>query len=288
MPTLQHQLQQLQNALVSIYPHTEARALALWTLEYATSYSRVQLLSCLNEQPTNQQQQTINDISEQLLQHKPIQYIIGEAPFFGLTLNVSPDVLIPRPETEELVDWIQQTIKTQFAPDQTIALLDIGTGSGCIAVALNQLLPNLAVTATDISRNALAIAQLNAQKYHQTIQFIGADILDTNQYSLFNTYDIIVSNPPYIGADEKDSLDANVLNYEPHLALFVPANNVLLFYDAILQFAQQHLNPNGWLFFETHQNYAQQTANLAEQYGFCNTQIKLDINGNARMIRCAR
>ncbi len=288
MPTLQHQLQQLQTALLTIYPHTEARALTLWTLEYATTYSRVQLLSCLNEQPTNQQQQTINDISDQLLQHKPIQYIIGEAPFFGLTLNVSPDVLIPRPETEELVDWIQQTIKTQFTPNQTIALLDIGTGSGCIAVALNQILPNLAVTATDISRNALAIAQLNAQKYHQTIQFICADILDTNQYSLFNTYDIIVSNPPYIADNEKDTLDANVLNYEPHLALFAPANNVLLFYDAILQFAQQHLNPNGWLFFEIHQNYAQETANLAEEHGFCNTQIKLDINGNARMIRCAR
>lgn len=288
MPTIQSQLQQLQTALLPLYPNTEARSLAFWTLEYATNYSRTQLLTHLNEQLSAKQLQTINDTQEQLLQQKPIQYIIGLSPFCGLELHVSPDVLIPRPETEELVDWVRQTITNLAAPNSQMSLLDIGTGSGCIAVALKHLFADIAVTATDISRSALAIAQLNAQKYHQTIQFICADILDANQYSLFNTYDIIISNPPYIGEDEKETLDANVLNHEPHIALFAPANNVLLFYDAILLFTQQHLNPNGWLFFEVHEQYAQDTANLAEQYGFCNSTIKEDINGKMRMLRCGR
>lgn len=288
MPTIQSQLQQLQTNLLPIYPQNEARSLAFWTLEYATNYSRTQLLTHLNQQLSAKQLQTINDTQEQLLQQKPIQYIIGLSPFCGLELNVSPDVLIPRPETEELVDWIRQTITDIATPNSQLLLLDIGTGSGCIAVALKHLFPDISATATDISRRALAIAQLNAQKYNQTIQFICADILDTNQHSLFNTYNIIVSNPPYIGEDEKETLDANVLNHEPHIALFAPANNVLLFYNAILLFAQQHLNPNGWLFFEVHEQYAQNVANLAEQYDFCNTTIKKDINGKMRMLRCGR
>lgn len=269
----------ISQQLSTVYDPREAQNIAQWLVEYLTGCSPLQ--QRLENTPlTESQIQQAQSLLAELLQQKPLQYVLGESYFWNLKLLVSPAVLIPRPETEELVAWIQQT----FTKETTFRAIDIGTGSGCIAIALQQLFPLWSMTAADISADALSIAQQNAKQYQQNIQFIRVDITDIQQYDLFTTYNLIVSNPPYIPLSEKESLGVNVVNYEPHQALFTPNDQPTLFYEAILQFADTHLAPKGHIFFELHENFAQKIVALCHDKGYCNTELRQDLNGKGRML----
>jgi len=231
---------------------------------------------------------------------EPLQYILGETEFYSIPLKVNPSVLIPRPETEELVDLI---IKSDFVKSHRhghdtgnfssaqsspspFRILDIGTGSGCIAIALAKHIPFAAVTAIDVSDEALFTAKNNAQLNHVPIRFVQADILCTEKtMALFpEHFDLIVSNPPYITTDEKDSLSANVLDYEPHVALFTPDDAPLLFYDAITDFSLQKSAPSGMIFFEINPLCDSAVNDLLQKKGFTQTNIISDLSGKNRFI----
>jgi len=214
-----------------------------------------------------------------LKKHVPIQYILGETEFYGLPFRVNDSVLIPRPETEELVDWI----RSENNRNEALNILDIGTGSGCIAIALKHEFPNAAVEAFDISDKALETARSNAGLNKLDVEFSKVDILNVADQS--KKWDIIASNPPYIPELEKSEIEANVLEHEPHLALFVPDNDPLLFYRHIALFAKKQLNPNGKLYFEIHRDYGKECMELLASLGFSEIELRKDISGNNRMIR---
>jgi len=222
----------------------------------------------------------------------PIQHILGETEFYGLTFKVTEDVLIPRPETEELVLWIIEEIKRNRLQDQKISILDIGTGSGCIAIALAKKLSNADIYALDVSVKALKIAKENAALNNVNVHFINQDVLKSEVISLKGSkeekpllFDIIVSNPPYVRKLEKSEIKKNVLEYEPHLALFVNDDNPLLFYDKIADIAIGQLKKNGLLFFEINQYLGNETFNLLKNRKFQNIELKKDLFGNNRMIK---
>jgi release factor glutamine methyltransferase len=218
------------------------------------------------------------DALSQLKALKPIQYVLGKADFYGLTFIVNQNVLIPRPETEELVHLIISEQK-----NKAVDILDIGTGSGCIAISLKHNLPQANVSALDISLDALTIARQNAEKHKTNITFFNDDALNLSTHD-YPKYDVIVSNPPYIAEKEKAEMENLVLNNEPHLALFVADNEALIFYDKIADFALTNLKPNGTLYFEINQNLAEETKQLIESKGF-KAQVLKDINNNFRMIK---
>lgn len=222
----------------------------------------------------------------ELKNQKPIQYIIGTTEFYGLTFLVNENTLIPRPETEELVEWI--VVESRKSKVDRMKILDIGTGSGCIAISLAKNLPNAEVFAMDISEKALATAKKNAELNTISVNFICADILKLLTFDFLPStkLDIIVSNPPYVRNLEKSEIKPNVLEYEPHLALFVEDTDALLFYRKIAQQAKQNLSENGMLFFEINQYLGKETVELLEDLGFNNVLLKKDIYGNDRMISC--
>lgn len=217
-------------------------------------------------------------IIEQLLTQQPLQYILGSTHFFGLELMVDAAVLIPRPETEELVDWVlkENNQKTN------LKILDIGTGSGCIAIALAKNLINAKVFALDVSKDALNVAQQNAVNNGVSIQFINANILNSN--TLDENFDIIISNPPYVRDSEKKEMQRNVIDYEPHIALFVTEHQSLIFYEKIATLAQQYLTKNGTLFFEINQYLATENIKILENLNFKSIHLRQDVHGNDRMI----
>ena len=220
----------------------------------------------------------------ELQQEKPIQYITGEAWFYGLRFEVNENTLIPRPETEELVEWIIESQKSKVQ-SQKLEILDIGTGSGCIPISLKANLPQANVSAIDVSEQALEVAKRNAVSNNVEVNFIQANILeveDLNQH-----FDIVVSNPPYVRNLEKQEIKKNVLDYEPHLALFVEDTDALLFYRKIAQLALKNLSSNGLLFFEINQYLGNETVELLENLGFKNIELKKDVYGNDRMIKCS-
>jgi release factor glutamine methyltransferase len=224
-----------------------------------------------------------SSILEQLKKEIPIQYILGVTHFYGLEFEVNSAVLIPRPETEELVDWIVQKSKIKNQKSK-IKILDIGTGSGCIAISLAKNLPNAEVFALDVSEQALATAKKNAELNQVTIQFLHQSILETED--LAQEFDLIVSNPPYVRELEKQEIKKNVLDNEPHLALFVEDNDALIFYRKIAQLAQKNLNSEGQLYFEINQYLGQEMLDLLRKMGFKNCELRKDIYGNDRMIQC--
>lgn len=217
----------------------------------------------------------------QLIEQRPIQYILGETEFFGLPFYVNENTLIPRPETEELVDWIINQLKVESRKSR-VKILDIGTGTGCIAVSLAKNLPDAEVFALDVSEKALAVAKKNAARNGVSVTFLHQSILETDD--LLQQFDIIVSNPPYVRNLEKEEIKKNVLDYEPHLALFVEDHDALLFYRKITQLAKKNLVQNGQLFFEINQYLGKEMITLLEEYQFRNIELKKDIYGNDRMI----
>ena len=236
-----------------------------------------------------------NAILAQLQQEKPIQYITGEAWFYGLQFEVNENTLIPRPETEELVEWIIESQKSKVK-SQKFEILDIGTGTGCIPISLKANLPHVNVSAIDVSEKALEVARRNAVSNKVEINFIQTNILEvedlsqlqTPNFQLPTSFDIIVSNPPYVRNLEKEEIKKNVLDYEPHLALFVEDTDALLFYRKIAQLALKNLSPNGLLFFEINQYLGKETVELLENIGFKNIELKKDIYGNDRMVKSTR
>lgn len=277
---MQTTIPHIENQLCDFYPKTEAQGLVRILLEYVCGWSYTEQVLKRYELLSKENSQKINNIIKRLKAYEPLQYILGETEFYGLKLKVTPDVLIPRPETEELVQWVIQNKTTNNA-----VILDVGTGSGCIALSLKSQLQDATVYAVDVSEKALEVARKNAVGNHLEVHFLQADILNWQNYNWQN-YDLIVSNPPYVRELERQAMAANVLNFEPQNALFVPDNDPLVFYRAIAAFAQKQLRENGMLFFEVNENLATETAEAVQSCGFQNIQIKRDLSGRQRMLSC--
>jgi release factor glutamine methyltransferase len=224
----------------------------------------------------------IEKIVQRLKNFEPVQYVLGETEFYGLKISVNPSVLIPRPETEELVNWI---VETGLPGNPKIA--DIGTGSGCIALALKKQMDNASALAVDISEKAIQTAEINSNLNRLDVEFFQADILNWEKYK-WDSFDLIVSNPPYVREMEKMKMQPNVLNYEPQMALFVPDDDPLIFYRKIASFAKKYLQKNGWLYFEINENLGKEMTLLIQNLGFRKAELKKDINGKDRMLRCVR
>lgn len=273
--------------LVPFYDSEEAKWLFSLAAEQVLNLSRSKLMMAKDMEINFIDQQKLLSILNDLQIGKPIQHILAEAHFYGLVFNVDGNVLIPRPETEELVDWIISVCSKKFsvnglASSKAQSILDIGTGSGCIPITLKKYLPNAKVSTLDVSPEAIAVAKQNANKIGVEINFEEADILTFRSEEKF---DIIVSNPPYIRHLEKDDMHHNVLLHEPHLALFVSDDNPLLFYKAISAFAQTNLKPGGQLYFEINEYLGKETIEMLEDKGFINIELRQDMQGKDRMIR---
>jgi release factor glutamine methyltransferase len=270
-------------ALLDQYDTAEAANIAELVLERVTGQQRINRARHPHTPISLVQQEELDTITTELLKGRPVQYVLGQAWFGELPFYVNESVLIPRPETDELVHWVLQTCKQhQWSAPSTI---DIGTGSGCIPITIKHRLPQASVHAVDISAAALAVAQQNAQTHHTPIQFHELNFLDSTTWASLPTHlDCIISNPPYVKQSESASMHARVLNHEPATALFVPDDDALIFYQQIAGFAQTHLAPNGYLFFEINEALGQATCALLETHGF-STELKQDMQGKDRMIR---
>lgn len=281
--------------LDAIYGQHEVDSFFYLCTEYYLSVPRIQLTLEPELTITKPETDTFFKVLEHLKQQKPIQYLLGETEFFGLPFKVNENVLIPRPETEELVDMIIRSVTSSTSTalsinsvEKSIKILDIGTGSGCIAISLAKKIPNSKVYALDVSKEALKVAKQNAELNNVEINFIEASILDDLNWDLFFNdleFDVIVSNPPYVRNLEKQEIQPNVLDNEPHLALFVEDDNPLLFYKAITNFALKNLKPKGVLYFEINQYLGEETKALLTNANFENVELLKDLNGNDRMLK---
>lgn len=277
-------------ALSSLYDEKEVESFFYLTLEKLHQKKRIDLALQPDLSMDETQLSQWETVLTELKIYKPIQYILGETEFYGLPFLVNENVLIPRPETEELVELI--LVESRKSKVESLKILDIGTGSGCIPISLKKNLPSAEVFAIDVSPKALEVAQKNAEINRVEVNFIQTDILQVNDLKNLPTsnlqlpasFDIIVSNPPYVRNLEKAEINPNVLEFEPHLALFVEDNDALLFYRKITELAKSHLAENGKLYFEINQYLGKETVALVESYGFKNVQLIKDIYGNDRMI----
>lgn len=283
MPSIQPKTLQTQliEKLKNTYGEREASNLSHLLLDHFCGFNRMAIALDNPAEITSTQLEALEKAIEQLLAHLPIQHIIGEVEFYGCRIKTDGRALIPRPETEELVDWICQENELD-APN----ILDIGTGTGCIPIALKKAIPEAKVNAVDISREALALAKENAQANDVTIDFAQLDVL--KDVIAFQQLDIIVSNPPYIPIQEKESMESNVVDFEPNLALFVSNEDPLIFYRVIAEQAIQILNLGGILYFEIHEDFGQMLVTLMEEIGFTNVTLKQDLQGKDRMIQAQK
>jgi release factor glutamine methyltransferase len=273
-------------ALSEIFPKTEIDSFFFILMEEKLNLQRIDTVLKPDFLIPEEQLADLKNILQRLQKEEPIQYILGNTEFYGLPFFVDENTLIPRSETEELVAWvIEEVAKLQSNTVTKLSILDIGTGTGCIPISLAKNLPNAKITAVDISSKALEVAKKNAQLNKVTIDFIELDILTTK--SLPQEFNVIVSNPPYVRALEKVEIKNNVLENEPHLALFVADENPLIFYSQIADLAKQQLSKNGLLFFEINQYLGKETIALLEEKGFKNIELRKDIFGNDRMVKCA-
>lgn len=267
-----------QLELGQIYEEDETTALFSLAAEHVLQLTQIKLRMSRDNDLSHIHLQKMLSILNDLKMYKPIQHILGEAHFYGSVYKVNENVLIPRPETEELVDWIIADHSTR----KDLNILDIGTGSGCIPISLKRFLPTAKVSSIDISEKALTVARENAQALHTTVNFIQADILN---YSSEDKLDIMVSNPPYIRDLEKEQMHQNVLSHEPHLALFVSNENPLVFYKAIADLAIKTLNPGGYLYLEINEYLGEETIDMLQGKGYSNIALRKDMQGKDRMIK---
>jgi len=282
---MQHFLSYIQNKLESIYQECEISAITKLLLRQLAGLSNVQIYCNKDIKIPDETRKELNAAVDRLSCNEPIQYILGETEFFGLPFKVKPGVLIPRPETEELVELVMKDSKSQ----DSVRILDIGTGSGCIAISLAKNKPNSGVSAWDISSLALIIAKENANLNQVHIDFRELNILNFEPTELEKgTIDIIISNPPYVCQSEKREMEAHVLNYEPHLALFVEDEDPLLFYKTITNLATTLLKTGGKLYFEINSNLGPETINLIREYPFREVKLFKDISGRDRIIRALK
>jgi release factor glutamine methyltransferase len=278
------------STLAGIYPPEEVHALLYRSLEHYLGLSRVEVALSRKQILKDAQRLLLEETLERLSQQEPIQYILGETEFYDLDFLVNTTTLIPRPETEELVRWIVDDVyatniknkDAQYRPK----VLDIGTGSGCIAISLAKNIPSAIVQGVDVSLQALEMAAANAKRNQADVSFYQQDILNTDR--LKGTYDIIVSNPPYVRELEKAEIEVNVLAFEPHSALFVSDQDPLLFYRKIAALAVEYLNPKGILFLEINQYLGQETVALLKAIGFTQVALKQDMFGKDRMIKAQK
>lgn len=285
--TVAETVRAITEALTPKYGAGEAKAMARIIFENLKGWNQVDLAVKANEHPSVFIEEKIDGVVKRLLADEPIQYIFGNADFYGMKLKVTADTLIPRPETAELVDFIVKKMSDR----KDLQVLDLGTGTGCIAIALSRNLPFSDVTAVDISAGALAVAKENAGNLHARVEFVKADILslpDSVPAPLAGEFDVIVSNPPYIAESEKGSMEANVLDHEPHSALFVPDSNPLEFYDAELAYAGRHLKPSGVVWFEINPLFAARMTALCRSHGFDNSVTLRDSFGRERFVCASR
>lgn len=295
----QEQYQLLREALTAVQDVSEAEAMAALIVEHVGEKKIHQLKQ---ENITAEETQQIERILQELLTHRPLQYVLNEAWFYGLKFEANESVLIPRPETEELVEWIVKEVKsekksTRYEVGSTASLLtthhspltilDIGTGSGCIPIALKKNLPETEVSSIDVCSEALHTATTNAVNNETEVNFQLLDFLDESKWDQLSKYDIIISNPPYIKTTEANTMSKRVLEFEPHKALFVPDEDALLFYRKIADFALQHLQSNGAVYVEINQQLGKETVELFQQKGFI-VELKKDMSGNERMVKASR
>ncbi len=269
--------------LQGIYELSEAITITDWAFEKIASLKRSDILKKPTQQLNPSTIRSLNDALGELLEHKPIQYILGEAWFYNMKLKVNDQVLIPRPETEELVEWIILNRKSKLTDP---SMLDIGTGSGCIAIALKKNLVASKITAIDQSEKALVVAKRNALLHNTTIHFLQLNFLDESQWDKLPLFDVIISNPPYIPMKGKTGMAKNVVNFEPHTALFVPDENPFIFYEKIAAFGKTHLQLNGQIFVEINEHFAKEVFTIFKN-NFTEVQIKRDLSGKERMIMAA-
>ncbi|MDR3180341.1 MAG: peptide chain release factor N(5)-glutamine methyltransferase [Prevotellaceae bacterium] len=288
MPRISDLVIRSAQKLQPLYPAKEARVLAYQLLQHYSGLSRAQLYACSGQELSHNLVEKIEAGIDGLLASKPLQYIIGEAEFCGLPFMVNESVLIPRPETEELVQLAVQTLRTLQHKSEPVKALDLCTGSGCIAVSVAAQLPAVPVAACDVSREALEVAQINAQRHHTQIDFFSYDILQQQEVLAAHlapaSVQAILSNPPYVRRSEQALMQPNVLRYEPHLALFVDDDDPLVFYRAIASVARQYLAPAGFVLVEINEALAEATAEVFRAAGFFNIQIKKDLNDKNRFV----
>lgn len=270
--------------LGELYSESEAKTIARRVLQDVLQVNAGTVLLEMQKEMEPSVQACLDDIVKRLLEYEPVQYITGVADFYGMKFKVNPHVLIPRPETEELVQWILTDLTNTEKP-KTPAILDVGTGSGCIAIALKKHVPSADVFAMDISEEVLTVARQNAAMNNVQVNFFKGDIL-TTPYS-DKQYDIIVSNPPYIRKSEQRQMQPNVVNYEPHLALFVDDTDARVFYRAICRFATTALTSNGLIYFEINESLGAEVKHLLAGLSFKNIVICRDLSGKERMVRCS-
>jgi len=272
------------NQLRSLYSESEASLITDWVMEKLTGSGKTERMLYKNTSLTHEEALQLKDYTDRLLQQEPVQYVLQEAWFGHLKFYVDKNVLIPRPETEELVEWIITNCK--FPVDE-LKILDIGSGSGCIPVALKRRLRKAEVWGCDISPAALEVAKKNAATLGADVHFIRLDFLDSHSWEQLPSFDIIVSNPPYVPEKDKEQMQPNVLQYEPATALFVPDNDPLIFYNAIAAFGKTHLNKNGIIYTEIHENLGE--AAIAVFQSACYTaELKKDMQQKDRMLLLRR
>ena len=279
--SLQDTKQAIKHQLGNLYDAIEMNSMVNIIIEEVTGWDALHQNIHKNDALESSQIEQLDHFVEQLLNGKPLQYIIQKAWFLGKAYFVNEGVLIPRPETEELVEWIIEYAQIINKP---LSILDIGTGSGCIPISLKLAIPNAHITAIDISKEALAIAEQNAASYHTEIEWIAQDILQTKQ--LKDRYDIMVSNPPYIPLREKLAMQKQVADHEPEIALFVPDQFPLIFYSKIAHIGKSALKPNGQLFFEIHYDQGEAIIALLDEMGY-HAELRQDIFGKDRMVRAS-
>jgi len=286
----------IRQQLILMYDEREATSIASMVMENVTGLTRIDRLTKKDEPLVVQQLHHLTEVVQRLGQHEPIQYVLGECFFHGLKLYVNNHVLIPRPETEELVEWIINDVKTsgknvfqrkEGEADETTQLkvLDVGTGSGCIALALKKAMPKAEVWGCDVSDEALNVARRNGAQLDIRVDFQGINFLDESQQRSLPTVDIIVSNPPYVPEKDKATMRPNVLAHEPHTALFVPDDDALIFYKTLALFGHKRLYENGCIYIEISENAAKETVRIFKEAGYNNVEIKKDMKGKDRMIK---
>ncbi len=278
--TIEKSYIELLNILMNIYENNEAACIADMTIEFITGYSKSNRILHKQEIINEVQEIQFKEICLELSTHKPVQYVLNEAWFCNKKFYVNEHVLIPRQETEELIELIS----TNNLNNKSI--IDIGTGSGCISITLKNKFLNSAITAIDVSNDALEVAKKNAQTFNAEINFLQLNFLDEKKWELLNYYDYIISNPPYVKLSESTTMQKNVLLFEPHTALFVPDNDALIFYKKIALFGVKHLTENGKIFVEINELLGRETKQLFEQYGYLVEIIK-DMQGKERFILCS-
>jgi release factor glutamine methyltransferase len=274
----------LMNQLKPIFSEGEASAMTDWVMEHLTGSRKAERMIYKNEPITAKEEALLKEYTKRLMEHEPVQYVLNESWFCGLKFYVDKNVLIPRSETEELVEWIISNCKF---PVNELTIVDIGSGSGCIPVSLKRRIRKANVWGCDSSAGALAVAQKNADELGTDVHFVLLDFLNEKDRDQLPAADIIVSNPPYIPLSGSQAMNKNVLAYEPHMALFVPDNDPLVFYQAIAAFGKKKLLSGGAIYTEIHEDLGKETTAIFKAHGY-STELKKDMQGKERMIKAVQ